>query len=140
VRKTRHPRRYEEDNSGSEIRRETRETGMVTRRLRETQIRTENMKSQTTPVQTNPRERGWDENHSDRLYRSKRRESRLSTAAKVNSELSSGVRAILETNGRNTPATNRRTSTEQTPLRSINGSESSATQRKHKINTRSKGT
>lgn len=136
--RTRHPRRYEEDNLGSEIRIQTRETGMLTRRQRESQVRT----AQITPVQTNSGERGWEENHTDTIHRSRRRESRMSTTTKANSELSSGVRAILETNGKSTPTTttNIRTSTDQTPLRSINGSESSATPRKRKIKLRSKGT
>jgi hypothetical protein len=137
LRKTRHPRRYEGGDDGSEIPQESRDAGMVTRR-RESQGRM-NMKS--NPIaQTNVEERGRDENTREGLHRSRRRDSTKDRSDTAKVEVPSGVRAILETRGRTSTPVNRKTSADQTPLRSTNGSETSATHTRHTINTRSKGT
>jgi hypothetical protein len=136
LRKMRHPRRYEVGDDGSEIPQESKDTGMVTRR-RESQGKT-NVKS--NPIaQTNAEERRRDENTRQRLHRSRRRESARDTSDIAKVEVASGVRAILETRGRTDTPANRKSSADQTPLRSTNGSETSATQTRHTINTRSKG-
>jgi hypothetical protein len=136
LRKTRHPRRYKGGDDGSEIPQQSRDTGMVTRR-RESQAR---MVVKSNPIAQTNAEEPRQENTREALHRSRRRESTRSRSDTAKVEVPSAVRAILETRGRaNTPA-NRKTSADQTPLRSTNGSETSATQTRHTINTRSKGT